>query len=203
MAYRMNDQQAREVLAAGTHTGKLATVRADGSPHVAPVWFVLDGDDLVFTTGAGTSKGKALRRDPRAALVVDFEEPPYAFVLVEGRVSISENLAELLPLSIRIAERYVAPELAQQFGERNAVAGVLRGVRQPGDRPASGAMGRCAARRGSTVPARPTFTLRKPHQRTRLDGPHQPRRRRAADVHLPVAATVDHSPYRRRSHTYV
>jgi nitroimidazol reductase NimA-like FMN-containing flavoprotein (pyridoxamine 5'-phosphate oxidase superfamily) len=51
MAYRINDQQAREVLAAGTHTGKLATVRANGSPHVAPVWFVLDGDDLVFTTG--------------------------------------------------------------------------------------------------------------------------------------------------------
>jgi PPOX class probable F420-dependent enzyme len=125
MAYRMNDHQAREVLAAGTHTGKLATVRADGSPHVAPVWFVLDGDDLVFTTGAGTSKGKALRRDPRAALVVDFEEPPYAFVLVEGRVSISENLDELLPLSIRIAERYVAPDLAQQFGERNAVGGEL------------------------------------------------------------------------------
>jgi PPOX class probable F420-dependent enzyme len=123
MAYRMNDQQAREVLAAGTHTGKLATVRADGSPHVAPVWFVLDGDDLVFTTGADTSKGKALRRDPRAALVVDFEEPPYAFVLVEGRVSISEN--QMLPLSIRIAERYVAPELAQQFGERNAVGGEL------------------------------------------------------------------------------
>ena len=85
MAYRMNQQQAREVLAAGTHTGKLATVRADGSPHVAPVWFVLDGDDLVFTTGADTSKGKALRRDPRAALVVDVEEPPYAFVLVEGQ----------------------------------------------------------------------------------------------------------------------
>jgi hypothetical protein len=38
-------------------------------------------------------------------LVVDFEEPPYAFALVEGRVSISENLDELRPLSIRIAER--------------------------------------------------------------------------------------------------
>jgi hypothetical protein len=131
MAHRMNDQQAREVLAAGTHTGKLATVRADGSPHEAPVWFVLDGDDLVFTTGAHTSKGKALRRDPRTALVVDVEEPPYAFVLVQGRVSISENLDQMRPLAIRIAERYVAPELAQQVIRRTQ----RRGGRATGSPP--------------------------------------------------------------------
>ena len=65
---------------------RIATVRADGRPHVAPVWFVLDGEDLIFMTGAGTAKGKALRRDPRVALAVDLEEPPYAFVLVEGTV---------------------------------------------------------------------------------------------------------------------
>jgi hypothetical protein len=39
----------REFLAAGTRTAKVATVRKDGSPHVTPVWFVLDGNDLVFT----------------------------------------------------------------------------------------------------------------------------------------------------------
>ena len=58
------------------HTAKLATVRADGRPHVAPVWFVLDPrppgpahpiGDIVFNTGADTLKGKALRRDPRVA----------------------------------------------------------------------------------------------------------------------------------------
>ena len=37
-------------LSEGTRTGKLATVRADGRAHVAPVWFVLDDDDLVVTT---------------------------------------------------------------------------------------------------------------------------------------------------------
>jgi hypothetical protein len=42
-----------------------------------------------------------------------------------GPVSISENLDELRALSIRIAERYVAPELARRFGERNAVEGEL------------------------------------------------------------------------------
>jgi PPOX class probable F420-dependent enzyme len=121
----MTDDQVRAFLAEGTRTGKLATVRTDGSPHVAPIWFVLDGGDVVFMTGAGTAKGKALQRDPRAALVVDLEEPPYGFVLVEGTVTISTDLAEMLPLSIRIAERYVAPERAEEFGKRNAVDGEL------------------------------------------------------------------------------
>jgi PPOX class probable F420-dependent enzyme len=121
----MTDEQARAFLAEGTRTGKLATSRADGRPHVAPIWFILDGEDLVFMTGANTVKGKALRRDPRAALSVDLEQPPYAFVTVEGRVEISEDLEEMLPLSIAIARRYVDEAEAEAFGRRNAVAGEL------------------------------------------------------------------------------
>jgi PPOX class probable F420-dependent enzyme len=121
----MTDEQARAFLAEGTRTGKLATSRADGRPHVAPIWFILDGEDLVFMTGANTVKGKALRRDPRAALSVDLERPPYAFVTVEGRVEISEDLEEMLPLSIAIARRYVDEAEAEAFGRRNAVAGEL------------------------------------------------------------------------------
>ncbi|MEO6702391.1 MAG: PPOX class F420-dependent oxidoreductase [Jatrophihabitantaceae bacterium] len=121
----MTDEQARAFLASGYRTGKLATVRADGRPHVAPIWFILDGPDLVFMTGAQTIKGKSLQRDPRASLVVDLEEPPYAFVMVEGTVQLSTDLAEMLPLSIEIARRYMGDELAEQFGRRNAVDGEL------------------------------------------------------------------------------
>ncbi len=125
MAHPMTDEQARAFLAEGTRTGKLATSRADGRPHVAPIWFVLDGEDIVFMTGADTVKGRTLRRDPRAALSVDLEQPPYAFVTVEGSVEISENLEEMLPLSIAIARRYVGEADAEAFGRRNAVAGEL------------------------------------------------------------------------------
>jgi PPOX class probable F420-dependent enzyme len=121
----MTDEQARAFLAAGRRTGKLATTRADGRPHVAPIWFVLDGDDLIFMTGASTVKGRTLRRDPRAALTVDLEEPPYAFVMVEGSVEISEDLEEMLPASIAIARRYMGEAEAEAFGRRNAVAGEL------------------------------------------------------------------------------
>ena len=53
-----------EFLLLGTRTAKVATVRSNGAPHVAPVWFVLDGNELVFTTGKDkdTVKGKDLFR---------------------------------------------------------------------------------------------------------------------------------------------
>jgi PPOX class probable F420-dependent enzyme len=125
MSRPMTDEEAREFLAHGQRTGKVATTRADGRPHVAPIWFVLDGEDVVFMTGADTLKGKTLQRDPRVALVVDLEGPPYAFVIVEGTATLSSDLAEMLPLSIAIARRYVPADQAEQFGRRNAVEGEL------------------------------------------------------------------------------
>ncbi len=118
----MSRERVYEFLAAGTHTGKLATVRADGRPHVAPIWFVIDGDDLLFMTNESTVKGQSLRRDPRAALTVDLEEPPYAFATVEGTVTIETDPAAMLPHSIAIARRYMGDELADEYGRRNAVA---------------------------------------------------------------------------------
>lgn len=126
MATDMTIEEYRTFLTAGTRTGKLATVRADGRPHVAPVWFDLDRDGtIVFMTGRKSVKGRALRRDPRASLCVDDEDPPFSFVLVEGTTAISEDLDEMLAWSTRIARRYMGPELAEAYGRRNAVPGEL------------------------------------------------------------------------------
>jgi hypothetical protein len=125
MAHQMSGDELDRFLSAGTRTGKLATVRADGSPHVAPIWFILDGEDLVFMTGAETVKGRAMLRDPRVALSVDDEQPPFAFAIIEGTVSISRDLGEMLPLSVAIARRYMGDEDADQYGRRNAVDGEL------------------------------------------------------------------------------
>ena len=121
----MGVEERRAFLSSGARTGKLATVRRDGRPHVQPVWFVLDGDDLVFTTGASTVKGRNLRRDPRASLVVDDEAPPFAFVRVDGVVDLSEDPDEMLRWAIRIAARYMGAERADAYGRRNAVPGEL------------------------------------------------------------------------------
>lgn len=119
----MSDTEIRTFLTAGTRTGKLATVRSDGRPHVAPIWFVLDGDDLVFTTWHGSLKARNLDRTGRVALSVDLEEPPYAFVMVDGPAVISEDLGELLHYATRIGARYMGADQAEEFGRRNAIEG--------------------------------------------------------------------------------
>ncbi|GHF38312.1 PPOX class probable F420-dependent enzyme [Amycolatopsis bartoniae] len=113
----------------GTRTGKAAVVRADGSPHVTPVWFVLNetaaGDELIFNTGADTVKGRALRRDPRLSITVDDQEPPYSYVQFTAIASLSEDLGEMLPWSTAIGARYMGEDRAEEFGRRNAVPGEL------------------------------------------------------------------------------
>jgi PPOX class probable F420-dependent enzyme len=128
----MTLQQARSFLAAGTRTGKLAVVRKDGSPLVTPVWFVLDGEDVVFMTYHTSAKGRALRRTGRAAMVVDEEQPPYAFVLVEGEVSISEDPDDLLHWATVIGGRYMGADRAEEYGRRNGVPGELLVRLRPG-----------------------------------------------------------------------
>ncbi|WP_030904619.1 PPOX class F420-dependent oxidoreductase [Streptomyces sp. NRRL F-5126] len=125
MTDRMNEDEWRAFLSEGTRTGKLSTVNADGSPHVAPVWFLVDGPDLVFNTGRETVKGRNLLREGRAALCVDDEREPYAFVLVRGSVAVSEEPGDLLDSAIRIATRYMGEARGRQFGERNGVPGEL------------------------------------------------------------------------------
>lgn len=121
----MTDAEWREFVAAGTRTGKLATTRRNGRPHVVPVWFVLDGDDLVFNTGAETIKGRTLRRTGWGSICVDDEQPPFSFVTISGPVTISTDLDEMLPLATRIGGRYMGEDMAERFGRRNAVDGEL------------------------------------------------------------------------------
>lgn len=102
-------------------TAKLAVTRADGSPHVAPVWVDLDGDLVVFLTSADTIKGKAILRDGRVCLCFDDERPPFSFVTIAGTATTSTDPDELLEWGTRIGGRYMGAERADEYGRRNAV----------------------------------------------------------------------------------
>lgn len=121
----LDDPAVRDFLNAGTRTGKVAWVASDGAPHVAPIWFVLDGHDIVFNTGADTGKGKALSREGRASLVVDEEAPPYSFVKVDGTVTMSDELDDVRRFATLIGGRYMGADRAEEFGARNGVPGEL------------------------------------------------------------------------------
>lgn len=112
-------------LSEGTRTAKLGFVASDGRPLVAPVWFYVDGNELVFNTGADTAKGRALRRDPRVVLCVDDERPPYSFVQIQGTATLGEDPDELLATATRLGGRYMGADRADEFGRRNGVPGEL------------------------------------------------------------------------------
>ncbi|GLV77307.1 MULTISPECIES: PPOX class F420-dependent oxidoreductase [Streptomyces] len=125
MAQNMTKDQWQKFLLEGTRTAKLSTVRADGSPHLAPVWFLLDGDDLVFNTGQDTVKGRNLARDGRVAICVDDDRPPFAFVTLRGHAELIDDLEQVRHWATRIAARYMGEDRAEEYGARNGVPGEL------------------------------------------------------------------------------
>ncbi|MFF2555632.1 PPOX class F420-dependent oxidoreductase [Nocardia sp. NPDC058058] len=121
----LSDPEVREFLSADTRTGKVAFIAADGRPLVTPVWFVLDGDAIVFNTGATSAKGRSIARDGRLTMVVDLEVAPYGYVQVQGKAEVSEDLGELVRTATLIGARYMGADRAEEFGKRNGVAGEL------------------------------------------------------------------------------
>ncbi len=102
-------------------TAKLAVTRADGSPHVAPVWADLDGDQIVFMTSAETVKGKSIRRDGRVCLCWDDDRPPFDFVIIRGHGR-DVHRPRRSPLLGHADRRSLhGAEQADAYGERNAV----------------------------------------------------------------------------------
>lgn len=121
----MTKAEYREFLLRGTKTGKLATVRKDGRPHVVPIWFDLDGDAVIFTTGGRSVKFLNMKRDPRVSITIDDQTPPYSYVMIEGAVSFSEDPGELLYWATRIGGRYMGEDQAEAYGKRNSTPGEI------------------------------------------------------------------------------
>lgn len=122
---KMARDEYLDFLKSGNRTAHIATVNSDGSPHVVPVWFDLDGDAIVFSTGGESVKAKNFRRDSRVCISVDDPVPPYAFVKIEGNIIISEDPGEMLYWTTRIGGRYMGKENAETYGRRNAVDGEI------------------------------------------------------------------------------
>ncbi|XRQ14998.1 PPOX class F420-dependent oxidoreductase [Actinomadura welshii] len=118
---KMTDSEWRAFVSEGTRTGKAGVTRKDGTPHVTPIWFVLDGGDVVFNTARGSVKGRALARDPRVSICVDDQAPPFSYVQIQAEASLIEDLGEMRRWATAIGGRYMGAARAEEFGRRNAV----------------------------------------------------------------------------------
>jgi PPOX class probable F420-dependent enzyme len=121
----MTDEEYRSFMLDRARTAVLATVRTDGRPHTAPIWFDLEGDALVFATGESTVKGRNMRRDPRVSLCIDEEAPPFHFFVIDGNSELTAGDPDLHYWATRIGGRYMGADRADEYGRRNAVEGEL------------------------------------------------------------------------------
>src|SRR5437868_9662254 len=122
---KMTQDECKRFLAEGARTAKLGTTRKDGSPHVVPVWYEIDGETLVFTTWHASVKALNMRRDPRVCICIDDETPPFNYVRIEGRAEMSSDAEELKNWATRIGGKYMGNDQAEKYGKRNADEGEL------------------------------------------------------------------------------
>jgi PPOX class probable F420-dependent enzyme len=107
----MSEKEIKKFFMEGTFTAKLATVKRDGSPHVVPIWFVLDGSNstakvggIVFTTYDTSLKARNIQRDNRVSIRVDDQMPEFSFVTIHGTTKIYHHKQnELLKWATKIA----------------------------------------------------------------------------------------------------
>jgi PPOX class probable F420-dependent enzyme len=128
----MSKKEIKNFLIQGTLTGKLATVKKDGSSHVIPIWFVLDDsnnnssseDDIIFTTNSTSVKAKNIQHNNRVSICVDDQTPPFSFVTIFGTAKIHHyKQSELFKWATKIAERYIGKDNAEAYGRRNSTEG--------------------------------------------------------------------------------
>lgn len=108
-AIGMNDAEIRELLAAPGQTMTVATLAADGRPHLTAVWYgFTDDGTLGFTTPSGSQKVRNLRRDPRITLLVEAgrRHGELRGVQLTGTAQLRDDLPSKLALSNSVAARY-------------------------------------------------------------------------------------------------
>jgi PPOX class probable F420-dependent enzyme len=129
----MSKAEIGRFLMKGTFTGKLATVKEDGSSHVVPIWFVLEKKksrdrvgNIIFTTGSTSVKANNIQRDNRISICIDDQIPPFSFVTIFGTAKIYPyKQKEVLKWATEIAERYMGKSNAEAYGRRNSEEGLV------------------------------------------------------------------------------
>lgn len=115
MRSEMTERQIRFVMK--PRVGRLATVRPDGSPHIAPIWYRYEDGAFLILTDAASRKYRNIERDPRVELCIDDERPPYHTVVVGGRATV--HPAPGPEWRLALAVHYLGAENGQRYVDQN------------------------------------------------------------------------------------
>ncbi len=120
----------------GPRFATLATVEPDGSSHLTAMWYLLDGDEVMFNTARERRKVANLAQDDRVSLLV---LDGYTFVRVRGRARLSATgeaaLADIHRLAVRYDGEASAARAMERFRtqERLSYRFAITGVYASGD----------------------------------------------------------------------
>jgi PPOX class probable F420-dependent enzyme len=92
---------------------RLATIDADGYPHVVPIWFGLDGDDLVFMSDRETAKVRNALANPRGAATVGGERGDGGGYLIRGELSVYDDVGHAV--AHQLLDHYETPARAKEL----------------------------------------------------------------------------------------
>ena len=121
MPERAMTAQETEAYLDETHVANLVTLNPDGSPHVAPIWYVHRQGRLHISAGASAVKVRNIRRDARVAVSIANDSSPATYVLVEGRASVTSDGAEELLVEMYV--RYQGEERGTLGAQKTREAG--------------------------------------------------------------------------------
>ena len=95
--------------------GVITTLDAEGRPRATPIWYAWKAGAAYMFTSRDSLKWRNLERNPYASLCVDWREPPYAAVTMDGPVrEVGESVYEL---ALGMARRYYGEEEGREFAE--------------------------------------------------------------------------------------
>lgn len=115
---RLTKAEVDELLDERGHLLRVATVDDDGFPRVVPIWFIRQGDNILFTPRGSSVFLANIRRDPRVGLSIDEDPLPYRKVTARGTARIIHepgNDDEWRDLYRSIAKRYVDDDVADAY----------------------------------------------------------------------------------------
>ncbi len=97
----------------------MATVRSDGSPHVAPVWYLWNGETVKVMSEPTAVKVRNIRHDPRVSLSIATNREPYEYAIVKGTAALSEiGAPEVRELLWEISIHYRGQEAGERYAEQ-------------------------------------------------------------------------------------
>ncbi len=117
----MLSEQEIEAYLAEPHVAHLVTVRPEGRPHMAPVWFLAEGRRALVMAYANAVKLRNIGRNPAVAISIATDQRPYKYVVLEGEGRVTDR--EPAQVVERICVQYDGPEQGPAYARELLTGG--------------------------------------------------------------------------------